>query len=150
MIEPAVALSSFLMISYLLVTYVSLCCWKTDRQFIFSWLMSCPDCKLVLNYAGSPRHFSSHDCKMENVENPIMALFPMGGVLLKVLNRKERCHAWSPGATTSHVQALSMLFFQDSTGMSIILFVPCSGDTTWLCLCISNSNRVYFLILSYH
>jgi hypothetical protein len=67
-------------------------------------------------------------------ENPIMTLFPMNGVLLKVRNRKERYHAWSPIATTSHVRAISMLFFQDSTSMSTTLFVPCSGYTTWPCL----------------
>jgi hypothetical protein len=60
-----------------------------------------------------------------------MTLFPMDGILLEVRNRKERYHAWSPVAMTSHVQTLSMLFFQDSTSTSITLFVPSSGYTTW-------------------
>jgi hypothetical protein len=63
-------------------------------------------------------------------ENPIMTLFPMDGVLLKVRNQKENGHAWSPIATTSHIRTLSMLFFQGSIGMSITLFVPSSGYTT--------------------
>jgi hypothetical protein len=64
----------------------------------------------------------------------IMTLFPTNGILLEVRNRKERCHAWSPIATTSHIRALSMLFFQDSTSMSTNLFVPSSGYMTWPCL----------------
>jgi hypothetical protein len=42
------------------------CYWKTNRRFIFDWLMSCPKCNLVLNYVGSPRRFSSQNCKMGN------------------------------------------------------------------------------------
>jgi hypothetical protein len=45
------------------------------------------------------------------------------GVLLEVRNRKEGCYAWSLIAMTSHVQTLNMLLFQDSTGLSITLFV---------------------------
>jgi hypothetical protein len=100
MTETAAVLSCFFMISYLLVTHVSLWCWKTNRWFIFDWLMSYPNCNLVLNCTGSPRCYSSHDCKMESTppywnwpKNPIMTLFPMDGILLEVRNQKERYHA---------------------------------------------------------
>jgi hypothetical protein len=93
--------------------------------------MSCPNYNFVLNCAGSPRRFSSRDCKMKSVisyrnwpENPIMTFFPTYGVLLDVRNRKKRCHAWSLIAMTSHVQTLCMLFFQDSTGTSNSIFIP--------------------------
>jgi hypothetical protein len=65
-----------------------------------------------------------------------MTPFQMDGVLLEVRNRKERCHAWSLIAMTSHIRTLSMLFFQDSTDMSITLFIPSFSYTTWLCLCV--------------
>jgi hypothetical protein len=83
-------------------------------------------------------------------ENPIMTLFLMNGVLLEVRNRKERCHAWSPIATTSHVRALSMLFFQDSTSMSTTLFVPSSGYTTWPCLVCLQLRSDTLLASCYH
>jgi hypothetical protein len=104
-------------------------------------LTSCPNYNLILNCADSPRRFSSRDCKIESdisyrnwPENPIMTLFPTDGILLEVRNRKERCHAWSPVATTSRVRTLSMLVFQDSTSRSTTLFVPSSDYTTWPCL----------------
>jgi hypothetical protein len=80
-------------------------------------------------------------------ENLIMTLFPTNGILLLVCNQKERCHAWSPAAMTSHVQTLSMLFFQDSTDMSITLFIPCFVYMTWLCLCVSNFDWIHSLLL---
>jgi hypothetical protein len=48
---------------------------------------------------------------------------------------------------TSHVQTLSMLFFQDSTDMSITLFIPCFVYMTWLCLCVSNFDWIHSLLL---
>jgi hypothetical protein len=36
-------------------------CGKLDHKFTFDWLTSYPDCNLTLNYANSPRHFSSQD-----------------------------------------------------------------------------------------
>jgi hypothetical protein len=56
-----------------------------------------------------------------------MTLVSTDGVLLKVCNWNEGCCAWSPIATTSHDQTLSMLLFQDSTDMSITFFVLSSG-----------------------
>jgi hypothetical protein len=47
----------------------------------------------------------------------------MDDILLKVRNRKERYRAWGLIATTSHVRTLSILLFQDSTGMSVNLFI---------------------------
>jgi hypothetical protein len=114
---------------------------EANRRFIFDRLMSCPNFNLVLNCAGSPKRFSSRDCRMESTisyrnwpENLIMTLFPMDGVVLKVRNQKERCHAWSLVATTSHVRIVSVLLFQDSTSTSTTLFVPSSGNTNWPCL----------------
>jgi hypothetical protein len=53
--------------------------------------MSCPNYNLVLNCGGSPKRFSSRDCKMENAhsyqnwpKDPIMTLFSTDGVLLKL------------------------------------------------------------------
>jgi hypothetical protein len=127
---------------------------KTNCWFVFDWLMSCLNCNLVLNCAGSPRCFSSWDCKMESaisyqnwLENPIMILFPTCGILLEVCNRNERCPAWSPVAMTSHVRTLSVLLFQASTSMSSALFIPSSGYTTWLCLCVSNIGWIHSLLL---
>jgi hypothetical protein len=79
-----------------------------------------------------------------------MTLFPMDGILLEVRNRKERRCAWSFIAMTSHVQTLSMLFLQDSTDMSTTLFIPSSGYTTLLCLCVSTIGRIHSLLLVYH
>jgi hypothetical protein len=73
----------------------------------------------------------------------------MDGVLLEVRNRKERCHAWSLVATTSHVRTLSMLLFQDSMGTSITLVIPSSRYTTWLCLCVSKSQSDTLLASCY-
>jgi hypothetical protein len=67
-------------------------------------------------------------------KNPIMTLFPTDDVLLKVRNRKERCHAWSLVATTRHVRTVRVLLFQDSTSTSTTVFVPSSGYTNWPCL----------------
>jgi hypothetical protein len=39
---------------------------KTNRRFIFYWLMSCPNCNLILNCVGSTWCLSSQDCKMGN------------------------------------------------------------------------------------
>jgi hypothetical protein len=64
------------------------------------------------------------------LKNPIMTLFPTDDVLLEVRNLKKRCRARSPIAMTSHVQTLSMLFFHDSIGMSISLFIPSSSYMT--------------------
>jgi hypothetical protein len=64
-------------------------------------------------------------------ENLIMTLIPTDGVLLKVRNQKERCHAWNLVAMTSHVWTLSMLFFQYSTSTSITWFITSSRYTTW-------------------
>jgi hypothetical protein len=109
----------------------------TNCRFIFDCLMSYPNCNLVSNYAGSPRCFSSQDCKMENAlsyrnwpENPIMTLFPMDGVILEVRNRKEGCRACSPVAMVSHVRTFNKLFFQDPTSTSITLLVPSSSCMT--------------------
>jgi hypothetical protein len=75
-----------------------------------------------------------------------MTLFPIDGVLLELRNQKERCVS-SSVATTSHVLMLSILFFQDSTSTSMILFVPSFGYTTWLCLCVSNFDQIHSLLL---
>jgi hypothetical protein len=103
----------------------------TVGSFLTSWL-SCRNCNLVLNCVGSLRRYRKQNCKMESAlsywnwpKNQIMTLFLTDGVLLGIRNRKERCHAWSFVATTSHIRTLSMLFFLDSTGMSSTLFVPC-------------------------
>jgi hypothetical protein len=65
-----------------------------------------------------------------------MTLVSTDGLLLEVRNRNEGCLAWSPVATTSHDQTLSMLLFQDLTDMSITFFVLSSGYTmcgwTWV------------------
>jgi hypothetical protein len=79
-----------------------------------------------------------------------MTLFPTDDVLLEVCNRKERRHAWSLVAMTSHVRTLSMLFLQDSMDMSVTLFIPSSDYTTWLCLCVSNVGWIHSLLLVYH
>jgi hypothetical protein len=42
------------------------CYWKTNRWFVSDWLMSYPNCNLILNCADSARRFSSQDCKMGN------------------------------------------------------------------------------------
>jgi hypothetical protein len=84
------------------------------------------------------------------LKNSIIILLPTDGVLLKVNSRRERCCAWNLIATISHVWTLSMLFFQDSTDMSITFSARSSGYMTWLGLGIINSNQVHFLILSYH
>jgi hypothetical protein len=34
---------------------------KPNHKFSFDWLTSCPDYKLALNCAGSPKRFSSQD-----------------------------------------------------------------------------------------
>jgi hypothetical protein len=81
-----------------------------------------------------PRRINNYISYRDWPENPIMTLFPTDCVLLEVRNRRERCHAWSPIATTSHVWTLSMLFLQDSTSTSTTLFVPSFGYTTWPCL----------------
>jgi hypothetical protein len=103
--------------------------------------MSYPNYNLALNCAGSFRRFSSRDCKMESAisyrnwpENPIMTHFPTDGILLEIRSRKERCHAWSPIAMTSHVWTVSVLLFQDSTSTSTTLFVPSSDYMNWPCL----------------
>jgi hypothetical protein len=145
------------MIFWLLATHIFLWCWKIKHQFILDWLMRYPNCNLVLNYAGSPRRFSSHELHDEKYhfyenwpENLTTTLVSMVGVLLEVRNRKEGCRAWGLVATTSHDRTLSMLLFQDSTHTSITLFVLSFRYTTWLGLGILNSNQVHFLILSYH
>jgi hypothetical protein len=124
------------MIFWLLATQIFLWCWKIKHRFILDWLMRCPNYNLVLNYAGSPRRFSSQELHDEKYhfyenwpENPTTTLVSMVGVLLVVRNRKEGCCAWSLVATTSHDRTLSMLLFQDSTDTSITLFVLSSGYT---------------------
>jgi hypothetical protein len=129
---------------------------KTNRWFVVGWLMSYPKCNHVSNCAGSPMRFSSRDSKMENASSIGIGLrirlwlFPTDGVLLEVCNRKERHRAWSFVATTSHVWILKMLFLQDSTDMGITLFIPTSGYTTWLCLCVSNIGQIHSFLLVYH
>jgi hypothetical protein len=66
--------------------------------------------------------------------NLIMTLFPMDGIVLEVRSQKERCLAWSPVATTSHIRTVSVLLFQDLTSTSTTLFIPSSGYTNWPCL----------------
>jgi hypothetical protein len=44
-------------------------------------------------------------------ENSITTLVSTDGVLLKICNWKEGCHAWSSVARTGHARTLSMLFF---------------------------------------
>jgi hypothetical protein len=138
----------------LLAARVSLWCWKINHWFILDWLMSCPNCNLVLNCAGSPRRFSSQELQdgkchfnWDWPENPTTTLVSTDGVLLEVRNRNEGCRAWSPVATTSHVRTLSMLFFQDSTSTSTTLFIPSSGYTTWPCL-VCLQHRSYTLLAS--
>jgi hypothetical protein len=123
-------------------------------RFIFDRLMSCPNCNLVLNCDGSPRCFSSQElqdgkhpfhCNWE--ENSITTLVSTDGVLLEVRNRKERYRAWNLVAMTSHIQTLSMLFVQYSTDMSITVFIPSSGYTTQLCLCVSHIGQTHSLLL---
>jgi hypothetical protein len=41
-------------------------CRKLDRRFTFDWLTSYLNCKLALNCASSPRHFSSQDLQEGN------------------------------------------------------------------------------------
>jgi hypothetical protein len=69
----------------------------------------------------------------------------MDVILLEIHNRKERC-AWSPIAMTSHIRTLSMLFFQDSTGMCTTLFILSSSYATWLHLCVSKFDRIHSLL----
>jgi hypothetical protein len=106
------------MIFYLLATRVFLWCWKINHQFIFDWLMNCPNCNLILNYAGSPCRFSIHELQDGKhlfqrswPKNSITTLVPTDGVLLEVHNQKEGYHAWSLVATTGHVRTLGMLFY---------------------------------------
>jgi hypothetical protein len=127
---------------------------ETNHRFIFDWLTSCLNCNLVLNYVGSPTHFSSRDCKMESAisyqnwpENPIMTLFPTDGVVLEVRNRKERCHSWSPFAMTGHIQTISVLLFHDSTSTSTTLFVRVLAIRIGLALCVSNFGLIHSLLL---
>jgi hypothetical protein len=124
------------MIFELLASCVSLWCWKINHRFILDCLMSCPNCNLVLNYVGSPRHSSSqelqdgkHRFNWNWPENPTTTLISTDGILLEIRNRNEGCHTFSPVAMTSHDQTLSMLLFQDSTDMSITFFVLSFGYT---------------------
>jgi hypothetical protein len=133
------------MIFELLAALVSLWCCKILDRFILDWLMSCPNCNLVLNHASSQdgkRHFN-----WNWPENPTTTLASTDGVLLEVRNRKERCHAWSLIATASRVRTLIMLFFQYSIDMSIALLKRSFSYTTGLGLCVSNFNQIHSLLL---
>jgi hypothetical protein len=79
-----------------------------------------------------------------------MTLFPIGGVLLKVRNRKERCRAWSLVAMTSHVRTLCMLFFQDSTGTSVTLFIETAVIRPSDVGMSSTPNQMHSLLLAYY
>jgi hypothetical protein len=119
--------------------------------------MSCPNCNLVLNYAGSPRRFSSqelqdgkHPFNWNWPENPITTLVPTNGVLLEVCDRKKRCCAWSLDAMTSHIRTLSMLLLQDSTGTRITLFVQTRIIRPSNVGMPSTPNQVHSLLLAYY
>jgi hypothetical protein len=79
-----------------------------------------------------------------------MALISTDDVLLEVRNRKEGCHAWSLIAMTSHVRALNMLLFQDSTSTSITLFVQTSVIRLSNVGMSSTPNQVHSWLLAYH
>jgi hypothetical protein len=80
----------------------------------------------------------------ELARDPIIIFFWMDGVLFEVRNKKWCC-VWSLIATNSRIITLSMSPFQDSTDLSIIMFVLSPSFTIEYCCCIPNSTRVHFL-----
>jgi hypothetical protein len=127
-------------------------------QLVHEWLVSCPNCNLVLNFAGSLRHSSSQELQDGKrhfywnwPESPTTTLISTDGVLLEICNRKEWCRAWSLIATTSHDRTLSIWLFQDSTDTSITFFVLSSRYMTCGLARVSWTLTKYnFFILSYH
>jgi hypothetical protein len=108
---------------------------------------------LILNCVSSPKCFSSQDCKMESSfsyqnwpKNLIMTLFPMDDVLLRVRIWKERCHAWSPVATTSHARTISMLLSKTRLAWALPYLFQVVAIWPGFA-CVSNLKRIHSLLL---
>jgi hypothetical protein len=83
------------------------------------WLMSSSKLQLCLELCRFIQvPLKTKICKVESAspslkiskEVSFVTFFRTDGVLLKVRNREGRCYAWSLVATTSHIQALRLLF----------------------------------------
>jgi hypothetical protein len=74
----------------------------------------------------------------------------MDGVLLEVLNQKERCCTWSLVATAIHIPATSVSLFQDLSDTSNTMFIP--RPLLWPSNVglSSTLNQVHSLLLVYH
>jgi hypothetical protein len=98
--------------------------WNMDPSFLVSKL-SCklvltgwqahPNCNLVLNCAGSPRHFlrqklqdGRHISLLELAKGPCASFVGTNVVLLEVRNQKEECRTWSLITTTSQILTLRL------------------------------------------
>jgi hypothetical protein len=121
-------------------------CGKLDHRFTLTRLISCPDYNLAMNYASSPRCFSSQDLQdgkchslMEWQENQIIIFFSKQ---MAYYSRYATGKKWIIVAATSHIWTWSHWYSWGPTKAIIALFIPCSGYTAWHYQCVPNSDPV--------
>jgi hypothetical protein len=134
----------------------SLCVKLSHRLVLISWWAR-PNCNLVLNCAGSSKHFlrqklQDRKCISSSklAKDPCASFIGTDGVLLEVRNRKEECCTWSLIATTSHILALKLTSSLRLMIGSLSSFVsnPCLTFISSPCISFT-PNQVYPLVCIY-
>jgi hypothetical protein len=113
---------------------------------------------LALNCVGSPRHFSSQNCKIESVYLIGLAKWfhswlssEQDGVLLEIRNRNEESCGWRLiTATSLNLTIISLPRGQTLLDTSITIFISGPSFVTLDDWCVSYSDQVHSLSLGYH